>query len=100
MQGVRLPMHLLFFFSFLQENGDVPIYVKKFLKMFNAAVMSTIFFGFESWLESNIKPIESLYNWCVNNYLENSSEVCYAELGLPLIKYLVEFLARPTTHEE
>ncbi len=68
------------------------MYVKK--RVFDAAVMSAMLYGCESWLESNIKPIEKLYNWCVKQLLgvrlSTCSEVCYAELGLPLVKYLVK----------
>ena len=56
--------------------------------MFDAAVMSTMLYGCESWLEDNIK----LYNWSIEQLLgvrlSTCSDVCYAELGLPPIKYL------------
>ena len=103
-------VHVLKFVSFLQKNRDVPFYVKK--RVFEAAVMSTMLYGCESWLEGNVKPIEKLYNWCVKQLLgvrlSTCSDVCYVELGLPPIKYLIkakqykffsEFMERSTTHE-
>ncbi len=59
-------------------------------------------YGCESWLESNIKRSEKLYNWCVKQLLgvrlSTCSEVCYAELGLPPIKYLIKAEQRKFFH--
>ena len=84
--------HALTFVSFLQKNRDVPFYVKR--RVFDAAVMSTMLYGCESWLEGNIKPIEKLYNWYIKQLLgvrlSTYSDFSYVELGLPPIKYLVK----------
>ena len=54
------------FVSFCQKN-DIPFYVKN--KVFHAAVMSTILYGCESWLNGNIRPMENIYNICVKHLL-------------------------------
>ena len=48
--------HILKCVSFLNKNKDILFYVKK--KMFEAALMSTILYGCESWLEGDLRPIE------------------------------------------
>ncbi len=47
--------------SFLKKNTDVPFYVKK--RIFEAALMSSILYGCESWFNGDLRPIEKLYNW-------------------------------------
>ena len=79
------------FVSFCLKNNDVPFYVKR--KVFHAAVMSSILYGCESWLEGNIKPMEKLYNMCIKHLLgvrkNTTTALCMIELGLPPLKALV-----------
>ena len=79
------------FVSFCLKNNDVPFYVKK--KIFHAAVMSSILYGCESWLNGNIKPMEKLYNMCIKHLLgvrkNTTNTLCLVELGCPPLKALV-----------
>ena len=79
------------FVSFCQKNNDIPFYVKK--KVFHAAVMSTILYGCESWLNGNIRPMENIYNMCVKHLLgvrkNTTTSLCLVELGYPPLKALV-----------
>ena len=79
------------FVSFCLKNNDVPFYVKK--KVFHAAVMSSILYGCESWLNGNIKPMEKLYNMCIKHLLgvrkNTTNTLCLVELGCPPLKALV-----------
>ena len=79
------------FVSFCHKNNDVPFYVK--FKLFNAAVMSSILYGCESWLCGNIKPMEKLYYMCIKHLLgvrkNTTTSLCLVELGLPSLKALV-----------
>ena len=83
---------VLKFVSFCQKNNDVPFNVKK--KVFNAAVMSSILYGCESWLNGNIKPMEKLYNMCIKHLLgvrkNTTTNLCLVELGLPPLKALIK----------
>ena len=47
--------HVLKFISFVNRNNDVPFMIKK--KIFDAALMSTILYGSESWLNCDLRPI-------------------------------------------
>ena len=79
------------FVSFCLKNNDVPFYVKK--ESFHAAVMSSILYGCESWLNGNIKPMEKLYNMCIKHLLgvrkNTTNTLCLVELGCPPLKALV-----------
>ena len=79
------------FVSFCLKNNDVPFYVKN--KVFHAAVMSSILYGCESWLNGNIKPMEKLYNMCIKHLLgvrkNTTNTLCLVELGCPPLKALV-----------
>ncbi len=83
--------HVLKFVSFRRKNRDVPFYVNK--RVFSAAVMSAVLYGYESWLDGDIKSIEKLYNWYVKQllgvHLSTCNDVCFAELGLPPLRSLV-----------
>ena len=71
------------FVSFCRKNNDIPFYVK--MKVFNAAVMSSILYGCESWLGGNIKPMEKLYYMCIKHLLgvrkRTTTSLCLIELG-------------------
>ena len=83
--------HALKFVSFLKKNRDVPFQVK--FKIFNAALMSSVLYGCESWLNGDVKPLEKLYNWAVKQLLgvrmTTCTDVGYVELGLPPLKYII-----------
>ena len=80
------------FVSFCKKNNDVPFIVKK--KIFHAAVMSSLLYGCESWLDGDIKPMENLYNMCIKHLLgvrkTTNTNLCMIELGFPPLKALVK----------
>lgn len=83
--------HILKFVSFLEKNRDIPFYVKK--RMFDAALVSTILYGCESWFHGDLRPVEKLYNWGIKQLLgvrmTTCTDICYVELGYPTLKSLV-----------
>ncbi len=83
--------HVLKSVSFVKKNADAPFYVKK--RIFEAALMSTLLYGCESWLGANLKPMEKLYNWCLKQLvgarMSTCNDVCYVELGVPPLRAIV-----------
>lgn len=83
--------HILKFVSFINKNNDVPFYVKR--KVFDAALMSSILYGCESWLNGDLRLISKLYNWCIKQLLgvrkTTSNNLCLVELGYPPLNALV-----------
>ena len=90
--NMKMP-HVLKFVSFIKKNNDIPYIVKK--RVFEAALMSTLLYGCESWIGADIKPMAKLYNWCLKQLLGvrkfTCNDVCYAESGYPPLKDLIEF---------
>ena len=84
--------HALKFISFVNKNNDIPFTIKK--KVFDAALMTTMLYGCESWLNGDIKPIDKLYKWCVKQLLgerkTTNNDVCLVELGMPPLKAIVK----------
>ena len=78
------------FVSFCRKNNDIPFYVK--MKVFNAAVMPSILYGWESWMSGIIKTMEKLYYMCVKHLLgvrkSTTNSLCLIELGLASLKAL------------
>lgn len=83
-------VHVNKFISFLKKNNDVPFTVKR--RIFDAALMSAILYGCESWLNADLKPIVKLYNWALKQLLgvrmTTCNDVCYLEAGCPPLKDL------------
>ena len=83
---------ILKFVSFLKKNTDVPFYVRK--RIFDAALMSSVLYGCESWFNGDLRPIEKLYNWGMKQLLgvrvTACTEMCYVELGYPTVKALIQ----------
>ena len=83
--------HVLKFVSFLRKNDDVPFIVKR--RIFDAALMSSILYGCESWLCADLRPMVKLYNWCLKELLgvrkSTCNDVCYVESGYPSLKQQV-----------
>ena len=63
----RVTCHVLKFIEFLSKNNDMSFYVKK--RVFNCALLSSIMYGCESWLNGDIKPVKKLYMWCIKRLL-------------------------------
>ena len=83
--------HVLKFISFLKKNRDIPFYVKR--RVFDAALMSSILYGCESWLDADMKPVIKLYNWGIKQLLgvrmSTCNDLCYLEIGYPPLPDLV-----------
>ena len=54
---------VLKFDSIVNKNNDIPFVVKR--KVFEAALMSSLLYGCDSWLNGDLKPIVKLYSWCL-----------------------------------
>ena len=84
--------HALKFISFINKNNDVPFMIKK--KIFDAALMSAVLYGCESWLNGDLNPVDKLYKWCIKQMLgvrkTTTNDVCLVELGLPPLRALVK----------
>ncbi len=67
------------FVTFIKKNNDVPFVVKR--RVFDAALVSTLLYGCESWLGADVKPIK-LYNWGIKQLLgvrkSTPNNICYA----------------------
>ena len=65
--------------------------VKK--RVFDAALMSSLAYGCESWVGADLKPMVKLYNWCLKKLLgvrkSTCNDVCYVESGYPPLQDLV-----------
>ena len=77
--------HVLKFDAFVKKNSDFPFKVK--LKVFEAAVVSSITYGCESWLsQAAIASANTLYMSCVKALLgvrkTTPSDLCIIETGL------------------
>ena len=83
--------HVLKFVSFVQKNNDVPFVVKR--RVFDAALMSSLLYGCESWVGADLKPVIKLYNWALKQLLgvrkSTPNIVCYAEAGYPSLPDIV-----------
>ena len=84
--------HVLKFVSFMKKNNDIPFVVKR--RVFEAALLSAIIYGCESWLNADLKPIVKLYNWALKQLLSvrrsTCNDVCYIESGYPPIEKLIK----------
>ena len=82
---------VLKFISFLKKNNDIPFVVKR--RVFDAALMSSLLYGCESWLNADIRPMIKLYNWAIKQLLgvrlTTCNDLCYVEIGYPPLKDLV-----------
>ena len=73
--------------SVVNKNNDIPFVVKR--RVFEAALMSSLLYGCESWLNRDLKPIVKLYSRCLMHLLgvrENTcNDACYAESAYILL---------------
>ena len=85
--------HVIKFVSFVKKNNDVPYIVKR--RVFDAALMSALLYGCESWLGADLKPVIKLYNWTIKQLLgvrkSTPNDICYAEAGYPSLQDLVKY---------
>ena len=64
-------------------------------RVLEAALMSPLLYGCESWVGADLKPIVRLYSWPLK-YLfgvrkSTPNDVCYAEVGYPSLSDRVNF---------
>lgn len=85
--------HVLKFISFLKKNNDIPFIVKR--RVFDAALLSSLVYGCESWIDADVKPVVKLYNWALKQLLgvrkTTPNVVCYVESGYPSLPDLVKY---------
>ena len=59
-----------------------------------AALMSTLFYGCESWLTNNFRPVKSMYFSAIKTLLgvrkTTTNDLCLVELGVPSVKGFVQ----------
>ena len=84
--------NVLKFVSFTNKNSLFPFTVKK--TVLDAAVLTSIFYGCESWLTNNLKSATTTYMSLVKTLLgvrrTTSNDTCLIELGLPTAKAFVQ----------
>ena len=84
--------HLRKFQSFLSKNSDAPFSVKH--KVWSAALNSSIFYGSETWMTSNLKSAHSLYMNSLRDLLGIRQTVCsdliFLESGEPSAVALIK----------
>ena len=85
--------HVLKFVSFVTKNNDIPFVIKK--RVFDAALMSSLIYGCESWIGADLKSMVKLYNWCLKRLLGvrklTCNDVCFVESGYPPFKDLIKY---------
>ena len=84
--------YLMKLIAFFKCNTDMPFIVKK-KKAMDAAFMSAIMYGCESWLGVCVKDMDNIYHAALKALLgvrtTTVNDLCLAELGYPLLKYYV-----------
>ncbi len=84
--------HVLKFISLVNRNNDIPFFIK--IKVFDAAVTTSVLYGCESWLNCDIRPIEKQYKWCIKQLLGvrkiTNNDVCMVELGLSSLRVVIK----------
>ena len=84
--------HLNRLLVFLATNYDAPFLVKR--RVFEAAFSSAILYGCETWIDVNLKPIETMYMRGVKALLgvrrTTPNELCLIEAGLPSVRALIK----------
>ena len=77
---------------FLAINYDAPFTVKK--RVVDAAFMSSILYGCESWLNMSLKPVEKVYNSAIKSLLgvrkTSTNQLCLLEGGFKPLAGLVK----------
>lgn len=74
----------LMWLNSVHSFGKIESYPFMLSRIFNAAVLSAVLYGCESLL---------VYNWCVKQLLcfrlSTCTNVCFAEFGLPTLRFLI-----------
>ena len=73
------------FRAFLSKNSEAPFYVK--MKVWSCLLLSSLFYGAETWWTSNIHKMNNIYlptlRDCLGVRTTICSDVIYAEVGKP-----------------
>ena len=76
--------HVAKFVSFIKKNNHVPFIIKKRVSD-DAALMSAVLYGCESWLNADLRPITKIYKWALKTMLHvritTCNHLCYIESG-------------------
>lgn len=51
------------FAAFTDKNNDLPFNIK--MKVFESALISSLLYGCETWLDGDMSPVTKIYNICV-----------------------------------
>ena len=70
--------HVLKFISFINKNNDLPYYIK--LRVFDAALMSSILYGCESLFNGDMKAVVKLYNCGLKQLFVVRNTTCNANM--------------------
>ncbi len=84
--------HLLKFVSFTDKNVNYPFWVKK--KVLDAALLSALTYGCESWLSEDLKSMQPHYMSAIKSLLgvrkTTPNDLCLVEIGYPTLKGFVK----------
>ena len=79
------------FSSFLAKNADAPFHVKRLI--WDAALMSSLLYGCESWFSKNLNKVEAEYMLTLKQLLgvrlQTCHDLCRAEIDAPMAQSLV-----------
>ena len=77
--------HIMKFVSFLAKNVDFPFWVKR--KVLEAALLSSVLYGCESWIRNSCKAMRTPYLTAVKTLLgvraSTPNDMCLIELNMP-----------------
>ena len=83
--------HLNKLVIFLEKNRDMDFVVKQ--KVVEACFNAAILYGCESWVDTDLKPVEILYNATIRHLLgirvTTPIDLCLSEFGFIPLKALV-----------
>jgi hypothetical protein len=83
--------HIHKFYSFLAKNNDCPYIIKR--KVWNSALNTTVLYSCETWITTNLQPVEAPYNNTLKNLLAVRQSTCndlvHIETGLPNAKSII-----------
>ena len=84
--------HLLKYVSFVDKNVSYPFWVKK--KVLDAALLSALTYGCESWMSEDLKAMQPYYMGAIKTLLgvrkTTPNDLCLVETGYPSLKGFVK----------
>lgn len=80
------------FISFLVRNQNAPYFLK--MKVFEAALTSSIVYSCESWFDIPLRSLKTLYHTAIKSLLDvrlnTCNDVCLIETGLLPLEFLIK----------